>query len=282
MDLFDKILKKRAREEPFPLPEGYAGMVFSTCASLEEKTVKIKNRNKIRRWMIGVAAALALFVAVPNLSAPAAAALSQIPVLGAVVKVITFRNYTYDDGHSRADVSVPQIEGEGSAAASVNENVQAYTDRLIKQFKADCAEIGEGYQGLDVSYHVVTDTDSWFTLRIDAVETKASGYQFGKLYNIDKSTDQVVPLSGLFAKGTDWQTVLTDEVRRQMDQQMSDTSSGIVYFPEDFKGITADRNYYFNQNGNLVLVFDEYEIAPGSMGAPEFTIDKSVYQSLLK
>ena len=30
MDRFDEILKERAREEPFPLPEDYAGRVFQT------------------------------------------------------------------------------------------------------------------------------------------------------------------------------------------------------------------------------------------------------------
>ena len=43
MDQFDEMLKQRAREEPFPLPEDYAGRVFQTCAALEE------NRPRKRR-----------------------------------------------------------------------------------------------------------------------------------------------------------------------------------------------------------------------------------------
>ena len=282
MDSFDNYVRQCARQEPFSLPEDYAGRVFAACASLQEKTVTIRSRQNLRRWIAGAAAALAIFVAVPNVSPTAAAAMENIPVLGTVVKVITFRNYVYDDDHSHADVAVPRLEEQGSAAASVNQDVQKYTDRLIEQFKADCADAGEGYAGLDVSYQVVSDTDSWFTLRVDAVETQASGYEFSKVYNIDKTTDQVVHLDGLFAPGSDWQTVLTDEVSRQMTEQMADPASGKDYFPEEFKGVTADRNYYFDADGNLVLVFDEYEIAPGSMGAPEFTIAKSVYQQLLK
>jgi hypothetical protein len=93
MDLFDENLKKRAREETFPLPDDYAGRVFATCAALEEKTVKTK-MTTARRWALGAAAALAVFIAVPNISAPAAAAMEQIPVLGSIVQVITFRTYT--------------------------------------------------------------------------------------------------------------------------------------------------------------------------------------------
>ena len=44
----------------------------------------------------------------------------------------------------------------------------------------------------------------------------------------------------------------------------------------------AEQNFYFDAEGDLVLVFDEYGIAAGSMGMPEFTMEKNIYQSLLK
>lgn len=280
MDLFDRQLKAMAQEEPFPLPEDYAGKVFSTCASLEEKTMKTKNHTTLRRWLIGVAAALAILVAVPNLSPSAAAAMEKIPVLGSVVRVITFRHYTQDSDHTHADVSIPQIEGSG--ASSVNADIQKYVDQLLKKFQSDCADIGEAYESLDVSYKVVTDTDDWFTLRVDALEIQASGYEFSKIYNIDKSTGRTVALGDLFRSGADWKTVLKNEVLRQMKEQMADTSSGKTYFTDEFTGIPDNQNYYFDQDGNLVLAFDEYSVAPGSMGAVEFTVKRTVYQDLLK
>lgn len=44
----------------------------------------------------------------------------------------------------------------------------------------------------------------------------------------------------------------------------------------DFKEITPDRNFYFNEAGDLVIVFNEYDAAPGYMGNPEFIIPKDV------
>ena len=281
MDLFDEKLKRQARAESFALPEDYAGRVFALCASLEEKTVKTRSY-ALRRWAAGIAAALAVFVAVPNLSAPAAAALERVPVLGDIVRVITFRNYTYDDSHAHADVSVPRIEGSGSAAASVNADVQKYTDQLVEQFKTDCAALGEGYEGLDVSYHVVTDSETWFTLRVDALETMASGYEFSRIYNIDKSTDQVVTLADLFRADSGWQKVLSDEVLRQLNEQMADPNSGKTYFTDEFTGVPEDQNYYFDPSGELVLAFDEYAVAPGSMGPVEFTVARDVFRSCLR
>ena len=276
MDRFDEMLRERAKSEPFPLPEGYAGRVFAACAALEE------TKKHSYRWTAWAAAVLALFIAVPNVSPAAAAAMADIPVLGAVVRVVTFRNYTYDDGWHSADVSVPELAG-GAAAQEVSEQVRAYTDRLIARFEETCEEeLGkEGYHGLDVTSTVVTDTDEWFTLRVDAVETQASGYEFSRFYHINKATDQVVTLKDLFREDADYVTVLSDEVRRQMEERMAEDREA-SYFPEEFTAIDPEQNFYFNGSGELVLVFDEYTIAPGSMGMPEFPIPADVYETLLR
>ena len=277
MDRFDEILKDRAREAPFPLPEDYAGRVFQTCAALEETPVKYR---RAPRWGLWMAAALALFIAVPNASPAAAAALADVPVLGTIVELVTFRSWTYDDGHASADVTVPELDGS-AAAREVSDQVRAYTDQLIGQFQTDCEALGEGYKSLDVTSSVVTDSDSWFTLRVDAVETQASGYQFSRFYHIDKATGQVVTLRDLFREDADYVTPLSEEVRRKMEQRMAADESA-RYFPEEFSAIDPEQNFYFNGEGELVLVFDEYTAAPGSMGMPEFTIPAEVYGGLLK
>ena len=285
MKQFDKELKERAKNEPFPLPEDYAGRVFRTCAALEETAMETpknsaSHKKHTKRWMAWAAAAVAAFIAVPNVSPTAAAAMSDVPVLGALVEIVTFREYTYDDGHSSADVSVPELSG-GEAANQVNKEVQAYTDRLIAQFQQDCEETGEGNLGLDVSSEVVTNTDSWFTLRINATRTQASGADFIKIYHIDKTTDQVVTLGDLFQPDADYVSVLSDEVRRQMEERMAeDEAAG--YFPDQFTAIAPDQNFYWNEDGDLVLVFDEYTIAAGFVGTPEFVIPQDVYASLVR
>ena len=278
MDRFDEMLRERAKNEPFPLPEDYAGRVFATCAALEET----KPKRHSYRWAAWAAAALALFIAVPNVSPTAAAAMADVPVLGAIVRVVTFRNYVSDDGWHSADVSVPELGG-GDAAQAVNEQVRAYTDRLIARFEETCEEeLGkEGYHGLDVTSTVVTDTDEWFTLRVDAVEIQASGYEFSRFYHIDKVGDRVVTLKDLFREDADYVTALSGEVRRQMEEQMAENAE-VSYFPEEFTAIDPEQNFYWAADGSLVLAFDEYTIAPGSMGMPEFTIPADVYENLLK
>ena len=276
MDQFDELLRQRAAEESFPLPEDYAGRVFQTCAALDENS----RRRQRRHWETWAAAALALFITIPNVSPSAAAAMAEIPGLGALVKVVTFRSYAYNDGHSSMDISVPELSGS-DAADAVNQEVRAYTDELLTQFYKDCERIGNGYQDLRVSSVVLTNTDTWFTLRIDATQTEASSYAFSRFYHIDKATGQVISLRDLFRDGTDYVSTLSNEVLRQVEAQMS-ANQALAYFPEDFAGIDAEQNFYLDANGNLVLVFDEFAIAAGSMGMPEFTIEKNIYQDFLK
>ena len=73
---------------------------------------------------------------------------------------------------------------------------------------------------------------------------------------------------------------LSSEVRRQMEEQ-SGAEDMKTYFPEEFTAIDQEQSFYFDQDGNLILVFDQYTIAPGYMGMPEFTIPAEVYAALL-
>lgn len=242
-----------------------------------------------------VAAAMAVIVALPNTNESIAKAMEKIPVIGSIVRVVTFRDYDYNDGNSEAHVSIPNIETDGSnsnnedAANQINNDVKGYTQQLIDQFEADAKDYygSEAYKGLDVSYDVITDTEDWFTLRITVLETAASGNQYYRFYHIDKKTNSVATLSTVFKDDVDYITPISENIKEQMRANTNE-DKGIVYFLDDeeisdnFKEIKPDQNFYFNSNNDLVIVFDEYEVAPGSMGNPEFVIPNSVISGLLK
>ena len=253
--------------------EGFADRIRATMA----KERKHRRRQRTLSVVGGTAAALVVAV---NVSPTLVYAAKDIPLLGSLVEIVTFREYSYNDGHNIADVEVPELSGS-QAADEINDQVQAYTDQLIAQFQADCEATGEGYQGLDITSSVVTDNDKWFTLRIDATKTQASGYEFSRFYHIDKATGETATLSDLFADDANYVEALSAEVLRQMEEQMAQDESK-AYFTDQFTAIDPEQNFYWNTDGDLVLVFDEYSIAAGYMGMPEFVIPASVYEGLLK
>lgn len=252
---------------------------------------KKKREQKWKKTWVGVAAAVAVFITLPNLNGTVASALEKIPVLGKAFEVVCFRDYQYDDGHNLANVQTPEVTATGDLASNgakeATKEAQDYVDELTEQFKQDIKDTGESYNELDVTYDVVRDTDTWFTLKINALSVKASGYEQIRYYNVDKKTDTLVKLSDLFETDSDYVTLISDEIKRQMRAQMADPSTGADYFidstdmPEyDFKEIQEDQNFYLDQENRVVIAFDEYEVAPGCMGAVQFTIPEALIDQI--
>ena len=91
----------------------------------------------------------------------------------------------------------------------------------------------------------------------------------------------MVSLGSLLGGSKEQMEAISENIRQQMKAQMAGDEN-IAYFlntdlpDSNFKGITGEESYYFNENGELVISFDEYEVAPGYMGAVTFTIPQSV------
>ena len=49
-----------------------------------------------------------------------------------------------------------------------------------------------------------------------------------------------------------------------------------------FEQIKEDQNFYLNEQGQLVICFDEYEVAPGYMGLVEFAVEDEAIADILK
>ena len=50
---------------------------------------------------------------------------------------------------------------------------------------------------------------------------------------------------------------------------------------QDFVTLDDKHNFYWDKDGNLVIAFDKYEVAPGYMGNPEFVIPTKIIQNIL-
>ena len=236
------------------------------------------------------AAMLALCIAV-NASPDAAALLADIPVLGQVVRIFSFREYQDSQNGIELKLSSPHISGLGDSEAEerINTLFDEYADKIIAQYEADVAAVAgkeEGHISISSSYSVPVDSDRQLTVAIDTTIVMASSQQCTTYYNIDKQTGELVPLSGLFKDGADYVTVISDEIKRQMRAQM-DADDDVYYWLDsdvedwNFTSIAQDQQYYVNENGELVISFDKYDIAPGYMGSVSFTIPKDVLSDIV-
>ena len=236
--------------------------------------------------VVAAASVLALLI-VPNVNPKIAEAVADVPVLNKVIDLVTIHHYQEEaaDEKYAASVKTPELTAKGdaqlqSSVGEINAEVVAYADRMIEQFQQEMEQQG-GVYGLDITYDVVTDTDSWFTLLVSTTETTAGGAETLHYYNLNKKSGQYVQLADLFSAETDYITAISEDIKLQMTEQMK-ADENVVYnlncevSEDNFEHIAADQNFYINQNGQLVIVFDEYEVAPGFMGCPEFIIDEKI------
>lgn len=289
MNDFDKYIRELVQSEPVELPDNVKNKIESALESLPEEEMKVKPLGNYRRlYAIAASVVFIAIVLMPNLSVNYAQAISKIPVIGEFVKVITIRNYWYDDGRHELTVNVPSIEDEdGEAVLYINKDVNEMISGLIKQFYADIKVNGSsGYGSLDVDYEVLTNTEDWFTLKLSVCETAASSNEYHKYYHIDKSSGKIVALKDIF-KNDKYKDVIEREIRRQMKSQKAQDDN-VEYWDEEsdvgesFTVIKDNHGFYWNKAGDLVIVYDKYEVAPGYMGTPEFVIKKNLIEDILK
>ena len=97
-------------------------------------------------------------------------------------------------------------------------------------------------------------------------ENWTTAYSETRYYNLDLKDGKLLTLKDVL--GENYKQIADEEIRRQMKER---SDSGSVYF-EGFEGIDENTPFYLNESGNPVIVFDKYEIAPGSEGQQEFEI----------
>lgn len=290
MDKYDDFIRKKASEEQTDIPDFVKAKIDNTLASLPEQNIPTKQSDRYA-WknFISVAACLLLLfvVILPNCSVVYAQALEDVPIIGDIIKVVTIRNYFYSDDNHEMDIHVPKILIKDSDTADpINADIDKWTKVLTDTFYEDLKTYEyEGYGSVQVDYEVITNTPTWFTLKLFVLETAASSNTYYKYYHIDKTSGKVVHLGDL-SDETDFLSVLENEIKRQMKESVPLNPNQIYWvndteIGENFVTLNETHNFYWDENGNLVIVFDKYEVAPGAMGTPEFTISKEFIQDML-
>lgn len=288
MNKLDGFLKRKAEKDNFTVPENVKKSTEHALALLPEETQSTAKPHFPKLAYIAACLCVFCFLIMPNCSTAYAEAMERIPVIGSIVKVVTIRNYFYTDERHEMNIDVPKIESDLSGAADfINKDVDELTKILVDRFNSEVEEIGNrGYSALYVDYEVVTNTDSWFTLKIRVHEAAGSSNTYYKYYHINKKTDKIVKLSDL-ALNDEFYTVMENDIRRQMNERMANDPeliywSGGSEFGWDFVTLDKDHNFYWDADGNLVIAFDKYEVAPGSMGTPEFTVNRKLISDFMK
>lgn len=286
MDKKLRDLEKQYMEVPIPKE-----LDFVVEKALKQGRKKKKNRTP--QWLLGSAAAAMLFTASLNVSPAMAKTLSEIPVVGSVVKVLTWTEYEVAEDNYDANIKVPSIENldNQDLANTLNEKYRAEGKALYDDFIAEVGDlkaIGGGHLGIDSGFEIKTDNEQILSIGRYVVNTVASSSTVMEYDTIDKENEILITLPMLF-KDQQYIKTISENIKEQMRAQIAESNQEKVYWVkgagladeelmEEFTTIKPDQSFYISDQGKLVISFDKYEVAPGYMGVVEFEIPTDVLQ----
>ena len=189
-----------------------------------------------------------------------------------------------------AKLSAPQISGmaDEEEQAKLNEYFLSYLDWVYNEYETDSAYFSEHFDGegtphfgYEYYFETIAENDDWFVFRTAVFYAAGSSMTVNEYWPLNKHTGKLAELTDVA------DTVRLEDVRDFVFQAMereNNRNNGEIFwldrenFDAAFSFIEEYHHWYVNEKGNLVITFDKYEIAPGSMGELCFEIldDKAV------
>ena len=262
---------------------------------------KKNNVVKFTRWASTAAAAMLLcFTVGLNTSQSFAMEMAKIPLIGTVAKVLTIRSYEITNDTTTTTVEVPEVQVETAAEdiknaiTDINAKIQTLVDEYTAEKYAEIDEYKEQffanggteeewskrYIDVNVDYEVKHQSETTLSLLIDGWISWFNFEEFRKFYNIDLVTGKELTLLDIF--GEDAYEYTEKCVLEQMHQRIDADPENVVFWgineAEDmgnkFIGVDETTPFYINEKGNVVISYNEYDVAPGYMGIVEFEIPR--------
>lgn len=283
----EKMNRLKSEYEDKHMTEKQLESVKATIAAAKQE--KRRGRRKVIIQRCSVAAAvIAAFVILPNTSPVVANAMQNIPVLGKLARVVTFRSYVEETDDLKVSVNIPSVEliaeDTNGLADAINQEIYDRCEEYCNEAITRAEEYREAFLAtggtqeeweahhieITVDYEIKSQTEDFLSFTVNCYENWNSGSNETRYYNMDIQREKIITLEDVL--GEDYVDAVNTSIQAQIQERTADGE--VFWTPEEggFTGISEDTKFYMNQAGNPVIVFDKYEIAPGSSGEVEFEI----------
>ncbi|PHV70409.1 anti-sigma factor [Sporanaerobium hydrogeniformans] len=275
------------------IPEELNAIVDS--AIQRTKPLKERNMNMKKFAKHTIAASfigLMGFVGSVNLSPTFASSISDLPLLGSLVKVVNLRQFEYQASTYNATLEAPVIEGleDEALQKSLNTKYLEENKKLYEAFEKDVAKMEQfdspGHLGVDSGFEIKTNTEDILSIARYVVNTVGSSSTTMTYDTIDKKNEILITLPSLFID-EEYISIISENIKTQMKERMKQDEN-LVYWIEGDEGalegfdrINVHQPFYITAEGKLIISFDKYEVSPGFMGIQEFEIPTEVIEPLL-
>ncbi len=283
--------KSKETYESIVIPKELEGKVqeaIEASRRKREKRLAKNRRRKLYRWAVGIAAAFTVATTIGlNTSEAFAMEVQKIPVIGELARILTIRSYEKTEGDTQIAAEIPGVD-LGEDGQKLSEEVNAQIEKMTAQYESEAVERAEEYKKafletggteeewaehdirIHVWYEIKNQTEDVLSFVVKGTESWTSAYAETRYYNLDLESNEFLTLESFLGK--DYVEKANESIRGQIEERMK---KGEAFFaPEEggFETIEAEPDFYVNEKGNPVIVFEKYAIAPGAMGEVEFEI----------
>lgn len=193
------------------------------------------------------------------------------------INIRTIRSFNLGWGDNSISIDSPEFDGNDA----LNSAVKNYTDEAKEKFLWYLSRKYNGYVAEEMTYLVIRDDEKYFIAQFNVTINAGGSMDYSRWIVYDKSAGKVLELSDLFKDGSDYIGVISAEILEQMKEKNDKYDYGYFVDGEDaFTEISEDVNFYIDEFDRVVIVFGEYEVAPGSMGTPKFFINNKLLEDI--
>lgn len=285
----------KERYEQIPIPDALSIRVQQEIMESQKQQME-KEKRRHRYWfrqtlrsMGTAAAAIAILFTLALNTMPAfAMEAAELPGIGGLARVLTFRSYETEQDDITMSVEIPSIEmieeDTGIDVVEINQEVlnrcNQYAEEALSRaeaYRTAFLETGGTLEEwakhkirITVGYEIKHQDDAYLSFVVRGNENWSNANQKAQYYNLDLRTGAYVTLEDLL--GDDYEALANEAIRKQIRER---EEAGEAFFAEDaggFTGISENTNFYINAKHNPVIVFEKYEIANGAAGEIEFEI----------
>lgn len=204
--------------------------------------------------------------------------------------------YEITIGNYDSKIIVPEIKGlaDSKEQDQLNASFSNHAAELVQNFISEAKSIRQQFPEdgphfeLQYQYEVLYDNEDNMVFRVFEFTVAGSSNYIAQYFTVDKRSHKLLSLSDITGGKAD----AMEKIRAYIEESMREynKNNDMKYWVDDgpeggdykesldkvFASIEEKRQYYLNEEGQLVITFNKYDVAPGAMGSPEFIIPNEI------
>ncbi len=201
--------------------------------------------------------------------------------------------YEITIGNYDSKILVPEIKGlaDTKQQDQLNGSFSDHAAELVQNFISEAKSIRQQFPEDQYQYEVLYDNEDNMVFRVFEFTVAGSSNYMAQYFTVDKRAHKLLSLSDITGGKAD----AMEKIRAYIEESMREynKNNDMKYWVDDgpeggdykesldkvFASIEEKRQYYLNEEGQLVITFNKYDVAPGAMGSPEFIIPNEILEN---